>query len=222
MIRPCPEEQISVQPIVVIGAGGHGREVLDVIEQINEQRATYEIVGVLDDGAPDLGLLAAYGVPFLGAVHTISSLPPLTQYVIGIGSPAARHAIDTRVTAVGRKAATLRHPQTSVGRAVDIAPGCILFPGVHVTNHVTLGRHVHLSRNSTVAHDCRVGGYTFVAPGAVASGSVTLGEGVYIGTGAVLNPGVSIGANATVGSGAAVIHDVAPDTTVVGVPARAL
>ena len=207
-----------VQPLVVIGAGGHGREVLDVIDQINDASPAFEVVGVVDDGSPDLSLLSVYEVPFLGEVDAIDGLPPDVGYVVGIGSPAVRHSMDSRLT--GRTPVTMRHPSSSVARAVEIGPGSVLFPGVHVTNHIRIGRHVHVSRGSTIAHDCVVGDYTFLAPHAVLSGNVSVGSSAWIGTGAVVNPGVVIGDDAVVGSGAAVVRDVEAGVTVVGVPAR--
>lgn len=211
------------QRLVVIGGGGFGREVLDVIEAINFDHATtgekaFDVLGFLDDGLPDGRLLESYGVRHLGPVSHLAELPEDVGYVIGIGDPAVRRKIDEQ--GGRRPCPVLVHPSATIGREVELGPGSVLCAGVRVTNHVTLGRHVHLNLNTTVGHDTVLGGYVTASPLVAISGKVTAGVGVFFGAGAVINPGVTIGAGAVVGSGAAVIRDVDAGVTVVGTPAK--
>lgn len=209
--------------LVIIGAGGFGREVLDVIEAINLSYAVtgglaYDVLGFLDDGEPG-ATLEPYGVPHLGPVEFLDTMDPDVGYVIGIGSPQVRRKIDERFRQ-RRESPVLLHPSATYARAVTFGPGTVVCAGVRLTNNIKLGRHVHLNLNSTVGHDARLGRYVTVSPLVAISGNVTLDDEVMIGTGVTLNPGVYVGAGATVGSGAAVLRDVEPGVTAVGVPAR--
>jgi sugar O-acyltransferase (sialic acid O-acetyltransferase NeuD family) len=211
--------------IVIIGAGGFGREVLDIIESMNVGHAgvddggrTTEVLGFLDDGQPDSATLEHYEVEHLGRVSRLESMPADVGYVIGIGAPHVRRRIDERFR--GRHCPTLVHPSVTIGRSVRLGEGSIVCAGVRLTNNVVVGRHTHLNLNSTVGHDARLGDYVTVSPLVAISGYATLQDEVMIGSGATLNPGVTVGAGATVGSGASVIRDVDTDATVVGVPAR--
>lgn len=210
--------------VVVIGGGGMGRCVLDLIDIINfEARAglepAFDVVGVLDDGQPDEDLLSARGVKFLGPVEAIHDQPADVGYLIGIGSTAAKHAIDGELVKTGRPSPTLVHPNVHMGFDVQLGPGSVICSHVSMENHIRLGRHVHVNQNSTIGHDCVVGDHATISPLAAVSGNVGMEDSVFVGTGASIRQGLTLHHGSTVGMGAAVIRDVAARTTVVGVPA---
>ena len=215
---------MRVTPLVILGAGGHGRETCDVVEAMvaNGDRL-YECIGFLDDGSPHLNLLEDYGVPLLGPLHDLETLSSDVQYVVGIGAGAVRRTIDEWATRARREAAVLVHPSASVGRRrVTLQPGVIIFANASITTNVMLGRHTHINLNATVAHDAVLGDYVTVNPGATISGEVTLGDEVNVGTGGSIIQGVRVGARTVVGAGAAVVRDLPSDIVAVGVPARKL
>jgi sugar O-acyltransferase (sialic acid O-acetyltransferase NeuD family) len=205
-------------PLVIVGTGGHGRETLDVVEAVNLEKSTFEMLGFLDDRDDNVPLLKARGAELIGDVDRLAELD--AHYVIGVGSGQMRSEIDRRATAWGREPAVLVHPTATIGADVVLDPGVVLAAGARLTTNVRLGRHTQVNINGTVSHDCRLGPYVTVSPGATVSGTVTLGEGVLIGAGATVIQGITIGEWATIGAGACVVRDVEPGVTVVGVPAR--
>ena len=205
-------------PLVIVGAGGFGRECLDIVEALNRAGTEIDFVGFVDDGGGDDELLGRRGARCLGQVADAPA--HATQFVIAIGSGAARRLIDQELSALGMSAPVLVHPQATLGSDCRVGPGSILNAGARATTNITLGRHVQLHANSAVGHDASLEDHVSVYPGATVSGSVVLERGVTIGTGANVLPGVRIGAGSFVGAGAVVIEDVEPQTTVVGVPAR--
>lgn len=207
----------AVRPVVIVGAGGHGREVLDLIES----DPAWSFLGFVDDGSPDLELLERRGAPLLGSVALLEEQLE-AQYLIGVGNGAIRRSIDEQATAWGRAAASISHPSAHWGADSRSGPGHIVCANASITTNVRMGRHVHVNVNATIAHDCRIADYVTLNPGSNISGNVTLGEAATVGTGAAVIQGITIGAGATVGAGASVIRDVEPGTTVVGVPARPL
>src|SRR5579872_3192978 len=129
-------------PIVIIGAGGFGREVLDVIEAENLLESRWEFLGFLDDGSPDLDLLAKRKAKLLGPSEALSEID--AWYVIGIGSGEARRRIDEIATSFGREPATLVHPSATIGSDVEVGAGSIICAQVGVTTHIRIGRHSNL------------------------------------------------------------------------------
>lgn len=204
--------------LVIVGAGGFGRECLDIIDALNAVGARIEFAGFTDDGGGDAELLSRRGAVCVGPVARTAD--HADRYVIGIGSPSARARIDQLVSKSGLAAPVLVHPQATLGSACRVAPGTILNAGARVTTNISLGRHVQIHCNATIGHDSVLDDYVSVFPGATISGNVHLAERVTVGTGANVIPGVSVGAGATIGAGAVVIDDVEPNATVVGVPAR--
>ena len=204
--------------IVIVGAGGFGREVLDIVEAINEAGGSLEFIGFLDDGPVDEDRLARRNATRIGDVSDLAAVDG--RYVIGIGDGRIRQRVAEKLSGIVSEPATLVHPACTVGGDVEIAPGSILTAGCRVTTNVRIGRHVQLHVNSTVGHDTLLDDFVSVYPGATVSGDVHLGIGVTVGTGANVLPRLTIGDWATVGAGAVVTRDVGSGETVTGVPAR--
>lgn len=209
-----------MRQLAIIGAGGFGREVLDVVEAVNAAREEWSFVGFFDDGAPDEGRLAARNVQHLGGTERIASLD--AYYSIGIGTGLVRQRLDEQLRQAGRPSAVLVHPSATCGGVVALGDGAIVTAGVRITTNVSLGRHVHVNINSTIGHDCQIGDYVTINPGVNVSGEVTIGKRVMLGTGSAVLQGLSLGDDCIVGAGAVVTRDVPSGATVVGVPAKPL
>ena len=209
--------------LLIVGAGGHGRETLDVLEAMRrDEPGAPSFAGFVADAA-DEALLAARAATLLGAAGELDAILERlgARYHLGIGNGSVRARLDATVAPSRRdRAMTLVHPSATTGAANDIGAGVLLAAGARVTTNVTLGRHTHLNVNAVVSHDCVVGDYVTISPGALVNGSVTIEDTAFVGTGAIVLPSVRIGAGATIGAGAVVAVDVAPGVTVKGVPAR--
>lgn len=204
--------------LIIYGAGGHGRETLDVVEAMNDAgSAQWNFLGFADDGEVPGERLDRREA----RVIDLDELDPdEVRYVIGIGDPATRQTIAERMTLAGFVPASLMHPEASVGGDVRIAEGVVLAAGARVTTNVSLERHAQLNVGAVASHDCNVGAFATLSPGALINGECDIGERAFFGTGAIVTPGISVGADARVGAGAVVIEDVPDGATVVGVPAR--
>ncbi|GAA2855261.1 acetyltransferase [Actinoplanes cyaneus] len=208
------------ESIVIVGCGGHGREVYGVVVAVNDAGGgPWKVAGFLDDAPADanLRLLERLGVPCLGPNALLAELD--AHYVIGIGDPRIRARVAAQLKPCGRPAARLVHPAATVGLAGELADGVVLCAGARVTTNVTLGRHTHLNQNATVGHDAILGECVQVNPLAAVSGSCRIGREVLIGTNASVLQGRAVGDGATVGANACVVRDVEPGRTVKGVPA---
>ncbi len=208
------------EPLVIVGCGGHGREVYGIVRAVNEAAGEpWKVLGFVDDhpGDVNLGRLLRLGVPFLGP---LTALPAGSRYVIGIGDPRVRARVAARVGPDRAPAAPLVHPAATVGPDNRLSDGVVLFAGARVTTNVRLGRHVHLNQNATVGHDSVLDDCVQVNPLAAVSGDCHLEEAVLIGTTAAVLQGLSVGTGATVGAGACVVRSVPARAVVKGVPAR--
>jgi sugar O-acyltransferase (sialic acid O-acetyltransferase NeuD family) len=212
------------EPIVVIGIGGFGREVVDIIDAVNAEspEPVWELVGVVDDAPNELNLerLALRGVDFLGDTGVPLSWANPVSYVVGIGSPRVRRLMAERYDAASFRAATLVHPSVTHGFGVSIGAGAVVCAGARLTTNITVGQHVHINLNVTVGHDSSIGDFVSVNPLASISGDCVIEDGVLIGVAGVVLNGLTIGAGAVLGGSACAVRDLDAGVVAVGVPAK--
>ena len=204
--------------LVIVGAGGFGREVFQLVEDINAGAHRFDVRGFLDDGELAPEALARLRSDVLGPTALLAEID--ADYVIGIGTPKPRRKIDLVARRYGRRAATLRHPSATLGRDVQLAEGVIVAAGARLTANITVGRHAHINVNCTIGHDTVIQDFATLYAGVHLGGGVVIEEEATLGTGCVVLPYVRVGRGAVVGAGAVAVHDVPPDTTVVGPSAR--
>lgn len=195
----------------IIGAGGHGREA----HAVALAAGAWDVVSLYDDGRGDAARLDRLGLTIAGPARRAVECDEL---VIAVGDPATRRAVSESLNS--HRAAVLIDPSARVGTDVELAAGVMVYPQATITTNVRIGLHSHVNCGAVVSHDVRVGDYVSLSPGVLLNGDVTIEDDVFLGTGAVVIPGVRVGQGAVVGAGAVVTADVAPGSTVVGVPAR--
>lgn len=207
-------------PLVIVGAGGLGREVAALVEARNAQETVWDLRGFVDDdeGLHDASII---GYPVLGSVEWLSHQGNLF-YVIAIGDERTRRTIASQLDDAHVEPTPLIHPSVSIHRTTTVGPGTILCRRASPTVDIQIGAHVVVDQQCTVGHDSTLAAFATLHPGCRISGSVRLETGVTVGAGAVVLPNTKIGAHATVGAGAVVTEDLPPECTAVGMPARPL
>ena len=205
-----------MRTLAIYGAGGFGREVLQLINEINREEKTWKVIGFIDDLYSIKNLL-----PF-PVYPSIEKLNNLEALYIAIGDSGKRKKIHQTIGNDKIKYPALIHPSGNPGDLADFPKGLLIGANSCLTVNIKIGSMVIINLNCTIGHDVVLGDYCSIMPGVNISGNVTCDEGVYVGTNATILPGLSIGSYATIGAGAVVTKDVAPQSIVVGVPARAI
>jgi sugar O-acyltransferase (sialic acid O-acetyltransferase NeuD family) len=209
-----------MQPLVILGVGGFGREVHELVEDINQWVPTFDVLGFLD-GNPDTHGSHIHGLPVLGYIEWLERNPG-TAVALGIGSPATKARLVSEIRDVGAMFPTLVHPKALVGRRTSIGEGTVICAGTIVTTDLSIGAFNTININVTIGHDAKLGDFATVAPGVHISGHVEIGEGTDLGTGSTIIQGITIGAWSVVGAGASVVKPLPANVTAVGVPARVI
>lgn len=208
----------SAMRVLILGAGGHGQVVADILLRMQAAGAKLTPSGYLDDN-PELTGKFLLGLPVLGPLAALPFIPH-EAVIVAIGNNELRSRIFRALQAQGEYLVTARHPQTTISPDVSIGPGSTICAGVIVNPGSTIGANAILNTGCTVDHHNHISDHTHVAPGARLGGDVQIGEGTLIGIGAIVMPQRSVGAWSVVGAGALVTRNLPAHVVAIGAPAR--
>lgn len=203
--------------VVIIGAGGHGRVVLDIMLHAGG----HKVVGFLDS---DAGLHGRRmdGVEVLGSLQVLPDLlkQGVQGAVVAIGENGTRRGFIEEVRGTGLELVNAIHPSANIASNVTLGKGVVIAAGVLVCAHCQIGDAVILNTGSIIDHETMIGTCCHICPGAKLAGRVVVESGAFVGIGATVIQRVRVGHDAVIGAGAVVLEDVAPMSTVAGLPAR--
>jgi UDP-perosamine 4-acetyltransferase len=205
--------------IVIVGAGGHGKVVLDILRAAGR----VEPAGFVDSSAERAGKTIG-GLPIFGPANVLPKLwqRGIRSAIVAIGDSRARQQYAAILREQRFDLINAIHPTASISPTAILGRNVVVAAQVAVCTEARIADSVILNTACVVDHECEVGEGAHICPGAHLAGRVRVGRSAWVGIGANVIQCLSIGDGATVGAGAAVIRDVPAYATVVGVPARVI
>lgn len=209
-----------MKKLYIVGAGGFGREVLWLVNRINEKEKVWDIQGFIDDNKSLHGK-TENDYKILGGCEYLKNLNEDVYVVISIGSAKIKEKIAEKLKEYSNvHFAILIDPSVIMSEKVKIGEGTIICAGTIITVNIEIGNHVIINLDCTVGHDSIIEDYATILPSVNLSGNTITKKYTTIGTGTKVIQGITIGENVIVGAGAVVIRNVEDNVTVVGNPAR--
>jgi len=214
--------------LVIVGGGGFGAEAAWVAEDMNADilargaaEPPWNILGYVDDDPAKIGQ-EFYGYCVLGLPEDVARDLGRDEvwYYCAIGDNRARERVTVRLSALGWRAATLIHPTAVRAKNVCVGEGTYVAPLSVLSPNCRIGRHAIINQRAAVGHDAILDDFCNICPGAQLNGSCRVGRLAVIGSNASIYQGRRIGDGATVGANSMVVRDVAPETSVIGIPAK--
>ena len=205
---------MSKPSLILIGAGGHTRACIDVVEE----EGIYKIAGLI-------GLVDEVGSKHFGyeVIATDAEIPALAkQYQFALITIGQIHTAEHRIRLyaqaqdAGFTFPTVIAATAYVSSHATIGIGTIVMHGAVINAGVQVGKNCIINTNSLVEHDAHVGDHSHISTGAILNGSTSIGTGSFIGSRAVIKECISIGANSLVGMGLTVRHNIANNKKYLG------
>lgn len=203
----------------IYGAGGLGREILEIAKAINTHSNRWECITFIDDGdVPE----EVNNIPVVKYQAIAKDGADEIEIAVGIGEPAVRESIYKKLERDGMKLATLIHPSTYIPETAHIGEGATVSMGCFISCNVSIGCNVYIQPHVNIGHDCAIGDGCIISSSCNIGGSVHIGDNTYLGLGVTVKEKAQIGSWTIVGMSSSVIRDIPDEVVALGNPARAM
>lgn len=204
--------------MLIIGAKGFAKEVLEILHQNGET----ENLCFYDDVNDDLPEKLFGQFPVLRTIEEAKTYFTQTsnQFVLGIGNPFLRKKLCDKFESIGGELSTVISKNAEIGSfGIQISSGCNILSGVKISNDVIIGKGTMVYYNSVITHDVKIGDFCEISPSTSILGRADIGNFVSIGAGSVIFPDVVIGNNSVIAAGAIVRNNIPANVMIAGIPA---
>ncbi len=206
-----------MKDLIIVGAGGMGREVLQWVKDINKAAPEWRIQGFIDDNPEALsGKECDYEI--IGRISDWD-VKENEYFALALASPKTKEKVVFELKEKGAKFATIIHPRARIGGFNHIGEGVVLYPDASLSVNCEIGDFVTLL-GSTVGHDAQIGDFASIMGSCNINGGVKIGKRVFLGCQTVTVPGKKIGDNAYVCAGSVVMTNIKANAKVMGFPAK--
>ena len=206
--------------IIILGAGGMGRETFEVVEDTFGKDSNYRVKGFLSDVLNVLDGFTGYP-PLLGTIKDYE-IQPNDRFVLAIGNVAGRRKVAEDILARGGEFLTLIHPTAKIFRTAKIGRGVIIYPFAYVGADAKVGDFCFINLWAGCGHDVILGKFSEQAPYSALSGGVHTGEECFFGVHSVVAPKTKIGNRVVISQGSVTQKDQPDDVLILGVPGKTL
>lgn len=206
--------------IVILGAGGHGKVVLDILRASSE----HNVVGFLDADRSLAGSTVG-GVPVIGAMNLLPKLRQQREIagaIVAIGDNRTRRSCAAVVAEHGVELINAIHPAAILSPTATIGRNVVIAAGAVVCVDARIADSVIINTSAVIDHEAEVGEAAHITPGALIAGRAQIGAGAFIGLGAKIIQCLKVGDESIIGAGSVVIRDIPARVTAVGVPATVI
>lgn len=193
-----------MKSIVIIGAGGFGREVAWIAET-----AGFEVKGFCDDAIVETNRA------FLGTIENAAQTIPVAEFIVAVGNNAARKSLFQRAVDSGWTPVSVISPHAVIAPDAIIGKGVFVGHNAVISVNTVIGDGVIINNSAGIGHDVNIADFAQICPGALISGGCKIGESALLGTNSSMIPMKKIGMNATLGAGATAIRDINDGETLV-------
>lgn len=209
-----------MKDLIIFGAGGFGREVAWLVERINKQSPTWNILGFMD-GDKSIQQTKINGYKVLGTECEINKYPD-AYFVCAVGASRVREKIVKNMKLVNPdiKFGTVIDPSVNLSDQITIGEGTIICAHTIITVNISIGNHVIINLDCTIGHDAVIQDFVTLYPSVNISGMTKIGRAAELGTGMQIIQGKTIGEYSILGAGAVVVKDIPTKCTAVGSPAK--
>ncbi len=200
------------KPVAIVGYSGHAYVIIDILLSAGRLVTAY-----CDQEAKEFN---PYHLDYLGKESDVINKLKKFDFFACVGHNGIREKIHTNLSQYLGNPINAIHPSAVISSSVKMGDGIMIAANATLNPLVEIGRGVICNTSTSIDHECIIGDFSHIAPGAVLCGNVTIGRSSFIGANSVIRQGIYIGNNVTIGAGTVVVRDIADGATVVGNPAR--